>query len=38
MQTFSTQLIIPVDNARGADNSVFAARIQWQTPNYFEIK
>ena len=38
MQTFSPQLIIPVDNARGADNSVFAARIQWQNPNDFEIK
>jgi len=36
MQTFSPQLIIPVDNPRGADNSVFAARIQWQTPNTFD--
>lgn len=35
MQTFSPQLIIPVDNARGADNSVYAARIQWEKPNDF---
>jgi hypothetical protein len=35
MQTFSPQLIIPVDNARGADNSVYAARIQWAKPNDF---
>jgi len=33
MQTFSPQLIIPVDNARGADNSVYAARILWKVPN-----
>jgi hypothetical protein len=38
MQTFSPQLIIPVDNARGADNSVFAARIQWQNPNAFDAR
>ena len=38
MQTFSPQLIIPVDNARGADNSVYAARIQWQNPNDFEVR
>jgi hypothetical protein len=38
MQTFSPQLIIPVDNPRGADNSVFAARIQWQHPNDFEFR
>ena len=38
MQTFSPQLIIPVDNPRGADNSVFAARIQWQHPNGFRIR
>ena len=35
MQTFSPQLIIPVDNPRGADNSVYAARIQWARPNDF---
>ena len=35
MQTFSPQLIIPVDNPRGADNSVYAARIQWEKPNDF---
>lgn len=29
----SPPLIIPVDNLRGADNSVYAARIQWATPN-----
>lgn len=38
MQTFSPQLIIPVDNPRGADNSVYAARIQWQNPNDFDFR
>ncbi|PHX72612.1 MAG: hypothetical protein CK548_03885 [Opitutia bacterium] len=38
MQTFSPQLIILVDNARGADNSVYAARIQWQNPNDFDVR
>ena len=38
MQTFSPQLIIPVDNARGADNSVYAARIQWEKPNDFSAR
>ncbi len=33
MQTFSPQLIVPVDNPYGADNSVYAARIRWATPN-----
>jgi hypothetical protein len=38
MQTFSPQLTIPVDNPRGADNSVYAARIQWATPNDFQAR
>lgn len=33
MQTFSPPLIVPVDNPYGADNSVYAARIRWVTPN-----
>jgi len=30
MQTFSPNIIVPVDNPYGADNSIFAARIKWQ--------
>ncbi len=33
MQTFGPNYIIPKDNAYGADNRVFAARILWSTPN-----
>jgi hypothetical protein len=32
MQTLSPQLIVPMDNPYGADNSVFAARIRWAKP------
>lgn len=38
MQTFSPNIVIPVDNPRGADNSVYAARIQWAVPNDFHVK
>jgi hypothetical protein len=38
MQTFSPKLIVPVDDARGADNSVYAARIQWEKPNDFNVR
>jgi hypothetical protein len=38
MQTFGPNFIMPVDNLRGADNSVFAARIQWQNPNDFDVR
>ncbi|WP_414663407.1 exo-alpha-sialidase [Horticoccus sp. 23ND18S-11] len=38
MQTFSPNIIIPVDNPRGADNSVYAARIQWAVPTDFRVK
>ncbi len=38
MQTFSPKLIVPVDDARGADNSVYAARIQWEKPNDFDLR
>lgn len=30
MQTLRPQLIVPVDNPYGSDNSVFAARIRWK--------
>jgi hypothetical protein len=33
MQTWGPKTVIPVDNPRGADNSVYAARILWQKPN-----
>jgi hypothetical protein len=33
MQTWGPHYIMPPDNAYGSDNSVYAARIQWQTPN-----
>jgi hypothetical protein len=33
MQTWGPKVIIPVDNPRGADNSVYAARILWEKPN-----
>lgn len=33
MQTFGPNIIIPVDNPYHADNSVYAARIRWRTPN-----
>jgi hypothetical protein len=33
MQTFPPNIVIPVDNPRGADNSVYAARILWNQPN-----
>lgn len=33
MQTWSPQTIIPPDNPRGADNSVYVARIQWKKAN-----
>lgn len=32
MQTHSPHIIIPPNNAFGADNSVYAARILWETP------
>ncbi len=38
MQTFSPNVIIPVDNPRGGDNSVYAARIQWEVPNDFKAR
>lgn len=33
MQTWSPNIIIPPDNPRGADNSVYVARILWDKPN-----
>jgi len=33
MQTWGPNYIMPVDNPRGADNSVYAARIEWEKPN-----
>ncbi len=33
MQTFSPQLIIPLNNIYGADNSVYAAKLRWAKPN-----
>lgn len=33
MQKAGPQVVIPVDNARGADNSVYVARIKWEKPN-----
>jgi len=33
MQKAGPQVVIPVDNERGADNSVYVARIRWETPN-----
>jgi lysophospholipase L1-like esterase len=33
MQTFSPNIVIPKDNAYGADNRVYAARILWSKPN-----
>ena len=33
MQTWGPKIIIPPDNPYGADNSVYAARIRWATPN-----
>lgn len=33
MQTWGPRIIIPPDNPRGADNSVYAARILWEQPN-----
>jgi hypothetical protein len=33
MQTWGPKTVIPVDNPRGADNSVYAARVLWQKPN-----
>jgi hypothetical protein len=35
MQTFFPQRIVPIDNPRGANNSVYVARIRWNTPNDF---
>lgn len=33
MQTFSPNIVIPVDNPYGSDNAVYAARIRWRAPN-----
>jgi hypothetical protein len=33
MQTFGPNIVIPKDNAYGADNRVYAARILWAKPN-----
>ena len=33
MQTWGPKVIIPIDNPRGANNSVYAARILWEKPN-----
>ena len=33
MQTWPPNVVIPPDNTRGADNSVYAARILWTKPN-----
>jgi hypothetical protein len=33
MQTWGPKIVIPPDNQYGADNSVYAARIQWDQPN-----
>lgn len=33
MQKAGPQVVIPVDNERGADNSVYVARIRWKQPN-----
>jgi hypothetical protein len=33
MQTHPPNIVIPPDNPRGADNSVYAARIRWDQPN-----
>lgn len=33
MQKAGPQVVIPVDNERGADNSVYVARIKWEKPN-----
>jgi hypothetical protein len=33
MQTWGPKVIIPKDNPRGADNSVYVARIKWDRPN-----
>ncbi|MEO7652618.1 MAG: exo-alpha-sialidase [Bryobacteraceae bacterium] len=33
MQTWGPNYIMPVDNPRGSDNSVYAARILWDQPN-----
>jgi hypothetical protein len=36
MQTWGPNIVIPPDNQYGADNSVYAARILWETPNVAE--
>lgn len=33
MQTWGPNVVIPPDNKYGADNSVYAARIVWESPN-----
>lgn len=33
MQKAGPDVIIPVDNPRGADNSVYVARVMWERPN-----
>jgi hypothetical protein len=33
MQTWGPNIVIPPDNPRGADNSVYVARIVWDEPN-----
>jgi hypothetical protein len=38
MQTFPPQRIIPVDNPRGANNSIYVARIRWNIPNDFSAR
>ncbi len=33
MQRWGPDYVIPVDNERGADNSIFVAKIKWTAPN-----
>jgi hypothetical protein len=33
MQTWPPKVAIPVDNPRGADNSIYVARLRWRRPN-----
>ena len=37
MQTWPPQIVIPPNNQYGADNSVYAARIRWDTPNQAQV-
>lgn len=33
MQTWGPDFVLPVENSRGADNSVYVVRLKWSTPN-----